>query len=136
MKVAEDILADALVSTLLLSLEEEMILAILVLHDVCVDGRSMKVEEHLRFALQVREVCIGISPIHTVVGNGAVVGEEREVDHILASLLVVNGLRCPDTCDVGKVLARILLREVYGMVLPMYEVARLEEHDATIACPS
>ena len=136
MEVLEHILADALVSALLLGLEEEVIESRMVPYDVRIDGRSMEVKEHLRVALQVGEVGIGIGPVDTVIGYGTIVGKEREVHHILASLLVIDGLGSPHTGYASKVLSLIPLGEMHGVMLPMDEVTRLHEHDATVAAPS
>ena len=136
MEVLEHILADALVSALLLGLEEEVIEARMVPYDVRIDGRSMEVKEHLRVAFQVGEVGIGIGPVDTVIGDGTIVGKEREVYHILASLLVIDGLGSPHTGYASKVLSLIPLGEMHGVMLPMDEVTRLHEHDATVAAPA
>ncbi len=136
MDVAEHILAYALVGSVLLGLEEEVILSMLVLHDVGVDGRRMEVEEHLWRGGEVGEVVVGVCPIHAVVWYRAIVGEQREVDHELARLLVVDGLRRPHAGDVGKVGAGISLREMHGVVLPMHKVTRLHEHQPAVARPA
>ena len=76
MQIAEGVLADTLVAAISLSLEEKMVKAILVLNDIRIDGRSVKVEQHLRLSFQSAEIIIGIAPIDTVVGGGTVVCQQ------------------------------------------------------------
>ena len=122
-QLAEGVLPDAFVTAVGFCLEEEVVESVGGLYDVGVDGWGVKVEEHLRFAFQSAEVWAGIAPIDAVVGDGAVVCEEREIDEILSSLFVEDGLRRPYAGDACKVCAVVAVGEVYAVVFPVNEVA-------------
>ena len=129
------VLADALLA-LSLGFEEDVVGALLVLHDVGVDGGALVVEQYLRLALQVAEVLVGISPEHLVVGAAVVFGQDGEVHHVLLDLTVVDGLRCPYTYGTAEHSASVLLGEVYGVVLPLDHVLAAHEHDAPVGTPA
>ena len=135
MQIAEGVLADTLVTAIGLGFKEEMIKAVLVLYNIRIDGRSVKVEQYLRLAFQSAEISIGITPLDAVIGDGTIVCQQREVNHILACSLIVNGLRCPDTGYVGKVGSAEALGEVYGVMLPVNHVAGTHEHHTSVAGP-
>ena len=123
MQVFEHILANTLVLAILLGLEEKVIEAFLILHDVGVNRWCSEIEQHLRFALEIGKILIGITPIDPVVGNAAAIGQQREINHVLACLLVIERLRSPHTGHVGKRSTCKAFREMDGMVFPVHQVA-------------
>ena len=108
----------------------------LVLHDIRIDSWRAEVEQHLRLALQVSKVRVGIAPVNAVVGDGTVLGKQGEIDHVLSCLLVVERLGCPDAYHFGERCACKAIGEVDGMVFPMHQVPRAHQHDAPVAAPS
>ena len=108
----------------------------LAVDDIHVDGCRASVIEVCRHALKVGEVVVGIAIEVLVVGYRPVVGEQREVYHVLACLVVVDSLWCPYSCNVGEIGACVFCREVYGMACPVDEVVRLHKHESAVARPS
>ncbi len=118
-------------------LEETVVKRVgLVVHDVHVDGGRAAVIEVSGFALQVAEVGVGVAIVVLVVADGAVVGEQREVDHVLLGFRVPNGFGSPNACNVGERCAGVIRREVYGVVRPVDEVVRFHQHQSAVAAPA
>ena len=136
MQIREGILFDTLMPSVCLGLEEEMVQPVLILNDIRIDGGRMEVEQHLRLCLQSAEIIVGIAPIHAVVRDRAVIGQQREVNHILACRLIVDGLRRPDAGYVGKVGSAEPLGEMNRMMLPVNQVARTQQHHTPVAGPT
>ena len=120
-KIFSDKLFDAFLPAAL-SLKEDMEQSVVITDYIRVDACRMNIEEHTRSANQVGEVAVGIGPIDAVVGAGTIVGEDGEIDDIATCMLVVNGLWCPDACDVFKHRAFEAFREMDRAGFPMHEI--------------
>ena len=119
------------VSILRVAFIEKVVHTVLV-DDVVVYRAILRLKQHLRLALESREVLVGIG----IVGDErlAVVTLQGKVNHILPGLAVVDGLRRPHPVGIAEVLAPVL-REVDLRVRPINEVFRLQQHDARIRPP-
>ena len=90
-----EILCDELLDALLtaaFSLEEDVVQALVVAHDVGVNAGVLHVEHQLWLTFKVGEVLVGVCPIDTVVGAAAVVGQYGEIHDVLASALIVDNI--------------------------------------------
>ena len=74
-QVGKGVLPDALMTSSL-GFEKEVEHALLILNDIGVDGRLLIVEKNLWLALQIGEIGVGIAVIHSVIRNGAIIGEQ------------------------------------------------------------
>ena len=93
-------LADTALAFVLVESVVELVFG--VVDDVHVNSGRAAVVHPYGFALEAGEVTIGIGSIHLVVADGTVVGEQREVNHILTCLRVPDGFRGPDAGDIGE----------------------------------
>ena len=134
-------LADAAVAFVLV--EGVVLLVDRVIDDVHVDGRLAAVKEVRRVALQVGKVLVRVGVKYLIVGDGPVVSQQRKINEraALGAVAVVVGvvperLGGPHAGHVRKILALVLVGEVYGAVFPVDKVAGAHEHHAAVACPS
>ena len=118
----------------LLLIKEVVQLVGLVVDDVAVDGGVAGIEEPARLTLQVRKILVGILVVDLVV-RLRVAGAHGIKDHVLAGLVVVDGLWCPYAYDVLPRL-RVACGEIDGRVLPIDKVGRLQQHHAAVARPA
>ena len=102
-------------------------------YDVAVDTALLVFgdEEGLRLSDEVGEVVVGVYIIYNV---GAVAVLHREVDHIFAGVLVVDGLWRPYALEV--VMSFVALLYVDHGRLPVDEVGRFEQCQAAVGVPS
>ena len=112
----------------------EQVVHAVALNDVVVDASVFGREQHLRLALEAREVVVGVG----VIGDEALAAVARalqgEVNHVFLGLAVVDGLRRPHPVGVGEVLVSLLQHNL--AMAPMHQVGRSHHHNAGVVLPS
>ena len=134
-KVLRNKLLDALLPATF-CFEEDMKESLVVLNDVGVDAGILHVKEELGLAFQVAEILVGLGPIDAVVGAGTIVGEDGEIDDILACDLVIEGLGSPHAGDMLEHRSFVAVGEVHGVMFPVDKVFGAHQYHAAVAAPA